>query len=87
MSLDKVLCEFVVSLPSYLRDRSDLLKKLEGIILEEHAILALFDIEANQGVIVVDIMNLGHSMFLLLLILFLLGRVFPYTCILPTWAL
>ncbi|CAJ0951533.1 unnamed protein product, partial [Ranitomeya imitator] len=44
--LDDVLRPFVVSLPSYIRDTMDLLRKLEGISLEPGTLLASIDVEA-----------------------------------------
>lgn len=44
--LDRVLRNFVLSLPSYLRDSSDLLNKLEDIVLDNHTLLASIDVEA-----------------------------------------
>lgn len=43
--LDKVLRGFVVSLPTYIRDTTDLLVKLEGIYVES-MMLASIDVEA-----------------------------------------
>ncbi|CAJ0947473.1 unnamed protein product, partial [Ranitomeya imitator] len=44
--LDDVLRPFVLSLPSYIRDTMDLLRKLEGISLEPGTLLASIDVEA-----------------------------------------
>lgn len=44
--LDKVLRDFVTSLPSYTRDTTDLLCKLEDIIVDDKTIIASIDVEA-----------------------------------------
>lgn len=44
--IDKILRQFILSLPSYLRDSSDLLCKLEDVTLEEGTLLASIDVDA-----------------------------------------
>lgn len=44
--IDKVLRPFVLSLPSYLRDSSDLLTKLDDLSIDEGTTLASIDVEA-----------------------------------------
>ncbi|XP_056380387.1 uncharacterized protein LOC130275860 [Hyla sarda] len=44
--LDQILREFVSSLPSYIRDTSDLLQKIDGIQLDSDMLLASIDVEA-----------------------------------------
>ncbi|CAJ0967291.1 unnamed protein product [Ranitomeya imitator] len=44
--VDQVLCPFVTAMPSYLRDTSDLLLKLEGVNLGRDTWLTSIDIEA-----------------------------------------
>ncbi|CAJ0958547.1 unnamed protein product [Ranitomeya imitator] len=44
--LDRVLRPFVTALPSYIRDTSDLLTKLEGVLVEPDTIIASIDVEA-----------------------------------------
>ncbi|XP_056404927.1 uncharacterized protein LOC130296905 [Hyla sarda] len=42
----RILREFVTALPSYIRDTSDLLQKLDGITVETDVLLASIDVEA-----------------------------------------
>ncbi|XP_073422111.1 uncharacterized protein [Dendrobates tinctorius] len=60
--IDQILRPFVVCMPSYLRDTSDLLLKLEGVHLEGNAWLASIDIEALYSNIPHDvgIKGVGH---------------------------
>ncbi|CAJ0936833.1 unnamed protein product [Ranitomeya imitator] len=44
--LDRLLRPFVTALPSYIRDTSDLLTKLEGVMVEPDTIIASIDVEA-----------------------------------------
>lgn len=44
--IDQILNPFVLSLPSYVRDTQDLLKKLEGIVLEDNTLLVSIDVES-----------------------------------------
>lgn len=44
--VDKVLCSFVTSLPSYTRDTTDLLLKLDGVVADDNMLLASIDVEA-----------------------------------------
>lgn len=44
--LDKTLRDYVVSLPSYLRDTTDFLLKVEVIFVDESTLLASIDVEA-----------------------------------------
>lgn len=43
--IDKVLRDFFVSLPSYTRDTTDLLFKLEGVTVDHKTILGNIDVE------------------------------------------
>ncbi|CAJ0915644.1 unnamed protein product [Ranitomeya imitator] len=44
--IDNILRPFVTSLPSYVRDTSDLLQKIDGIVVEQGTILGSIDVEA-----------------------------------------
>lgn len=49
--LDQILRPFVTSLPSYLRDTTDLLLKLEGVSFEGETLLCSIDVEALYSLI------------------------------------
>ncbi|XP_075684194.1 uncharacterized protein LOC142652437 [Rhinoderma darwinii] len=59
--IDQILRPFVVSLPSYVRDTMDVLRKLEGIRCDQDVLLASLDVEAlyssiphDQGCVAVE---------------------------------
>ncbi|CAJ0959157.1 unnamed protein product [Ranitomeya imitator] len=86
--LDRLLRPFVTALPSYIRDTSDLLTKLEGVVVESDTIIAPIDVEAlyssirhkdGLGAIGHYISSRGvecgrHNIFLLELLDFVLQR-------------
>ncbi|CAJ0929381.1 unnamed protein product, partial [Ranitomeya imitator] len=53
--IDNILRLFVTSLPSYVRDTSDLLQKVDGVVVEQGTILGSIDVEALYS-------SIPHSM-------------------------
>ncbi|CAJ0940184.1 unnamed protein product [Ranitomeya imitator] len=87
--LDRLLRDFAVSTPSYVRDTSDFIKSLEGIHVVESTWLVSFDvsslytsIEHTRGLYAVSVALAGSDMapscirFILALLEFILGRNF-----------
>ncbi|CAJ0961582.1 unnamed protein product [Ranitomeya imitator] len=86
--LDRLLRPFVTALPSYIRDTSDLLTKLEGVVVEPDTIIASIDVQAlyssirhRDGLRAIEyyISSRGvhcgrHNIFLLELLNFVLQR-------------